>query len=98
MGLGLRRIALLEGETADDALDRTTLQLLREISAGTRSVIPMAAITVALRREADWEILESSIGATVGRVDDLRGAVEDAPTQPTPVPPDAPPLVDSVQN
>ena len=97
-GLGLRRIALLEGETADDALDRTTLQLLREISAGTRSVIPMAAITVALRREADWEILESSIGATVGRVDDLRGAVEDAPTQPTPVPPDAPPLVDSVQN
>lgn len=97
-GLGLRRIALLEGETADDALDRTTLQLLREISAGTRSVIQMAAITVALRREADWEILESSIGATVGRVDDLRGAVEDASTQPTPVPPDAPSLVDSVQN
>ena len=96
--LGLRRIALLEGETPDDALDRTTLQVLREISAGTRSVIPMAAIIVGLRRESDWEVLESSIGATVERIDDLRGAVEDAPTQPAPVEPSEPPLVDSVQN
>ena len=96
--LGLRRIPLLEGETADEALARTNLQLLREISAGTRSVIQMAAIIVALRREADWEILNSSIGATVERIDDLRGAVEDATAQPAPVPLRAPPLVDSVQN
>ena len=88
----------MEGETADEALARTNLQLLREISAGTRSVIQMAAIIVALRREADWEILKSSIGATVERIDDLRGAVEDATTQPAPVPLPAPPLVDSVQN
>ena len=96
--LGLRRITLLDGETADDALDRTTLQLLREISAGTRTVIQMAGIIVTRRREADWEILRSSIGATVERIDDLRGAVEDAVTLPAPLPPSAPPLLDSVQN
>jgi parvulin-like peptidyl-prolyl isomerase len=104
--LGLRGIAPLEGETADEALDRTTLQLLREISAGTRSVIQMSAIMVALRREADWEVLGASTGATVERIDDLRGAVADAATQPGPVLPSAPPGVppgavppaDSVQN
>jgi parvulin-like peptidyl-prolyl isomerase len=96
--LGLRKIALLEGEVADDALDRTTLQVLREISAGTRNVIQMATIIVSLRREADWEILESSIAATVKRIDDLRGVVEEAPTQPAGVSPNAPTVVDSLQN
>jgi len=96
--LGLQRIALLEGETADDALDRTTLQVLREISAGTRSAIQMAAIIVSLRREADWEIIESSIPATVERIDDLRGVFEGAPTEPVRVSPGAQPVVDSVQN
>jgi parvulin-like peptidyl-prolyl isomerase len=96
--LGLQRIALLEDESADDALDRTTLQVLREISAGTRRVVQMAGIIISLRQEADWEILESSIVATVERVDDLRGVVEPPPTQPALVPPSAPPVVDSVQN
>jgi hypothetical protein len=97
-GLGLRRIALLEGETADEALDRRTLQILREISAGTRNVIPMASITVTLRLENDWNVLESGVGATVERIDDLRGSVQETPTQPAVVQPAAPPVVDSVQN
>lgn len=96
--LGLRRISLLEGETADDALDRTTLQILREISAGTRDVMQMAGIIVALREEADSEIVQSAIGATVERIDDLRGAVEDAATQPGSTPPAAPAAVDAVPN
>lgn len=100
--LGLRTISLLEGETADEALDRTTLQVLREIMAGTRTVIPMASIIVPLRREIDWDVLGSGIGATVDRIDDLRGFVQETSTSPAvgpPVaPPAAPPVVDSVQN
>ncbi len=96
--LGLRRISLLEGETADDALARTTLQVIREISAGTRNVIPMAAIIVSLRREADWEILQSAIRATVERVDDLRGTVTETPPEPAVPQSTAPPVVDSAQN
>ena len=101
--IGLRRIVLLEGETADDALDRTVLQVLREISAGTRSVIPLAAIIVTLRRDTEWDIVQGAIGATVARIDDLRGAPEGsqlqpAPAAPAPVQPDVPPVVDSVQN
>ena len=96
--LGLRRIALLDGETADEALDRTTLQVLREISAGTRNVIPMASIIMALRQEIDWKVFESGVRATVERVDDLRGAVQETPTQPAAVQPGAPPAVDSAQN
>lgn len=101
--LGLRSITLLEGETPDDALDRTTLQLLREISAGTRSVIPLAAVIVTLRQEVAWDILESAIGATVERIDDLRGSPDETQLQPASAPPveiapGAPPAVDSVQN
>ena len=96
--LGLRRIALLEGETADEALDRRTLQILREISAGTRMVIAMASIMVSPRRENDWNVLQSGVEATVERIDDLRGSVQETPTQPAAVQPGAPPVVDSVQN
>ena len=96
--LGIRGIPLSPGETADDAIARTILQILRELSAGTRSVIPMGAITVALRRDLDWDILESAIGATVERIDDLRGSTEATPTQPALVAPGTPPVLDSVQN
>jgi hypothetical protein len=89
-------VPLLEGETDDDALDRTTLQVLRELSAGTLTVIPTNAITWALRRDGDWDILESSIRATVARVDDLRGAAEQAPAQPTALPSE-PAAADSIQ-
>ncbi len=101
--LGIRRIPLSAGETADDAIDRTILQILRELSAGTRSVIPMDAITVVLRRDFDWDILEGAIRATVERIDDLRGSTEATPTQPAVVAPTGaatatPPVLDSVQN
>ena len=100
--LGIRNVSLEEGETPDEALDRRILQVLRELSAGTLTVIPMNAITVALRRDMDWDILKSSIGATVERVDNLRGSTEETPTQPTAVPPVVAPAVplvaDSVQN
>jgi hypothetical protein len=95
-GLGIRMVPLLEGETDDEALDRTTLQVLRELSAGTLTVIPTNAITWALRRDGDWDILESSIRATVARVDDLRGAAEQAPAQPTALPAE-PAAADSIQ-
>ena len=96
--LGLRRIALLEGETADEALGRRTLQVLREISGGTRNVIAMASIMVSLREENDWNVLASGVGATVERIDDLRGSVQETPTQPAALQPSGPPIVDSVQN
>jgi parvulin-like peptidyl-prolyl isomerase len=101
--LGIRRIPPSEGETVDDAMARTILQVLREISAGTRSVISAGAITVTLRRDLDWDILESAIGATVERIDDLRGSTEATPTQPAVVAPtgaatETPPAPDSVLN
>lgn len=96
--LGIRMIPLLQGETADDAIARTILQILRELTAGTGAVIPMGAISVALRRDLDWDILESAIGATVERIDDLRGSPEAIPIQPAVVLPGTPPVVDSVQN
>ena len=69
--LGIRQIPPMAGETADDAIARTILQILRELTAGTRNAIPMGAVSVALRRDVDWDISESAIGATVERIDDL---------------------------
>ena len=96
--LGLRRIDPQEGETDDEALDRRILQVLREISAGTRSVIPMASIVVTLRQEIEWNVFQSGVGATVERVDDVRGFTQETPTQPAVVQPGPPPAVDSIQN
>ena len=101
--LGIRSIPVLAGETADEAIARTILEILRELSAGTRSVIPMGAISVALRRDLDWDVVESAIEATVERVDDLRGSTPATPTPPAVVAPTGaatgtPPVLDSVQN
>jgi parvulin-like peptidyl-prolyl isomerase len=98
--LGILVITPVEGETADAALDRITLQLLRELSAGTRSAIPLDAITVGLRSRMDWDVLDSSITATIERVDNLRGTVPEEVALPGPVPaqPAAPILADSVRN
>ena len=96
--LGIRQIPPMAGETADDAIARTILQILRELTAGTRNVVPMGAVTVALRRDVDWDISESAIGATVERIDDLRGSTAATPPPPAVVLPGAPPVLDSVQN
>jgi foldase protein PrsA len=96
--LGIRRIMPSDGETADEALHRRTLQILRELSAGTLSVVPTDAITVGLRRDFDWEILEGSIGATIERVNELRGATGQAPAQLVPAPPAVPTVADTIGN
>ena len=96
--LGIRQIPPMAGETADDAIARTILQILRELTAGTRNVVPMGAVSVALRRDVDWDISQSAIGATVERIDDLRGSTAATPPQPALVLPGAPPVLDSVQN
>ncbi len=95
--LGIRQIPPMAGETADDAIARTILQILRELTAGTRNVVPMGAVSVALRRDVDWDISKSAIGATVERIDDLRGSTAATPPQPAVVLPGAPPVLDSVQ-
>jgi len=84
--LGIRGIPRLAGETADDAIARTLLQILRELTAGTLNVVPMSGVSWSLRRELDWDIFESAIGATVERVDDLVGSTGMAAPQPVVVP------------
>ena len=93
--LGIRRIPLLTGETADDGIARTILQVLREMSGGTRGVIPLGAFSVAPRRNLGWDVFDGAIGATVERIDDLRGS---AVSQPAVVPPGTQLVPDSVQN
>ena len=81
--LGLRSILPMADETPDEALDRTVIQILRELLAGTRDVIPTGQITFGLKRDRDWAIIDRSIRETVVRVDELRGFV----AQVTPEPP-----------
>jgi parvulin-like peptidyl-prolyl isomerase len=86
--LGIRQIRALENETADEALDRTLLQIIRELVAGTRSAIPLSVVTVALRRDEDWSISDRSIAATVARIAEVVGSAEETrpPIAPAPQP------------
>ena len=86
--LGIRQIAVLENETAEEAIDRRLLQILRELVAGTRNAIPLSVVTVALRRDEDWSISDRSIAATVARIDELLGSAgAPAPTAAPTAPP-----------
>ncbi len=95
--LGLRGISPMADETSDEALDRTVMQILREVLAGTRDVIPMGPITFGLKRDKDWALVDRSITDTVVRVDELKGFVEQVTPEPPfggpPVP--VPPISDS---
>jgi len=93
--LGIRQIKALETETADEALDRTLLQIMRELVAGTRNAIPLSVVTVALRRDEDWSISDRSIAATVARIDELVGAAEGTEPQAVPTVPTVPPAADA---
>jgi len=86
--LGIRQISVLENETAEEALDRTLLQLMRELVGGTRNAIPLSVVTVALRRDEDWSISDRSITATVTRIAELVGAEVGTEPQPEPTAPD----------
>ena len=88
--LGIRQVRALEHESTAEALDRTLLQVMREIVAGTRNAIPLSVVTVALRRETDWSISDRSIAATVARIEELRGSSGAAQPQGVPVVPPAP--------
>jgi hypothetical protein len=95
--LGIRNIAPVEDETADEALDRTVVQILRELLAGTRDLISMGQITYGLKGERDWAIVDGSVTAAVTRIDDLKGLAAQvppraplgAPLQPVPSPSDS---------
>ncbi len=88
--LGIRDIPPLENETSAQALDRALLQVLREIAAGTRNAISLSVVTVALRRDMNWSVSDRSIAITVGRIDELVGAGQDARPQVVPATPPAP--------
>ena len=78
----------VEDETADEALDRTVAQILRELLAGTRELIPMGQVTYGRRGEMDWAIVDGSVTAAVTRIDELKGLA----AQVSPQAPLGPPL------
>ena len=98
--LGIRQITALENETADEALDRTLLQILRELVAGTRNAIPLSVITVTLRRDEHWTVSDRSIAATVARIDELLGVTEGTQPPAAPIAQPAPdePVQDTTEN
>jgi len=99
--LGIRLITALADETSDAALERTLLQIMRELVAGTRSAIPLGVVTVSLRRNEDWSISARSITATVARIAEVTGEEVDLQPQPAAAPaavPSAEPVQDSLTN
>jgi parvulin-like peptidyl-prolyl isomerase len=85
--LGIRNIVPVEDETADEALDRTVAQILRELLAGTRELIPMGQVTYGLKGEVDWAIVDGSVTAAVTRIDELKGmAAQVSPQAPLGLP------------
>ena len=70
--MGLRLLSTEDGETNSQALDRITLQLIRELLAG-RNPPSFQQITVGARRRLDWSVNDQAVLATLERLDELQG-------------------------
>ena len=70
--VGLWLLSTEDGETTKQALDRITLQLIRELLAG-RNPPSFQQITVGARRRLDWSVNDQAVLATLERLDELQG-------------------------
>lgn len=83
--LGLRSIQPRDGESMDEAVDRTVKDQLRGILQGTRDVIPLGAIAYSLRAMYHGETYDHNVADVLRQVDELRSV-----NPPTTAPPQAP--------
>jgi parvulin-like peptidyl-prolyl isomerase len=87
---GLLPVRPREGETASQAIQRQVTELLRGIINGEQDVIPLHAISFALREQFGAELFERSIPTVVRRVEERRpaaapqGGMPEMPGQPLP--------------
>lgn len=73
MAVGVRGIVVPEGMTREEAVQATVLQLLRGIVSGSREVVPLGPLGVALRTGNRVELFEAGVLAAVSRIADIRG-------------------------
>ncbi|HSG47426.1 MAG TPA: peptidylprolyl isomerase [Longimicrobiales bacterium] len=78
--VGVRGILVPEGMTREEAVQATVLQLLRGIVAGSREVVPLGPLGVALRTDTRVELFEAGVVDAVNRITEIRGPA----TQPQP--------------
>jgi len=70
--VGLRLLKPEDGETPTQALDRISLQLIRELLAG-RNPPSFGQITVGARRRLEWSLNDQAVLATLDRLNELQG-------------------------
>jgi hypothetical protein len=72
-GLGLVSIQPQEGETEEQAIDRTVAELLTAILRGQREVIPLGGIAYSLRQQYPAEVFQPAVERVVTEIQTVRG-------------------------
>jgi hypothetical protein len=83
--LGLVGIQPAEGESMEDAIGRTVLELMRGILLGERQVIPLGAVSSTLRQAYEVEVNDAGVERVVTQVSAARTNMP--PTMPPGFPP-----------
>lgn len=81
--LGLTAITAGEGETTDQAADRTVREILVQVVEGNQQVFPLGGVSVALRKQYGGKVNAGAFEGTVARVRELRASIPSAPTPDT---------------
>lgn len=71
--MGLSGVEPQEGESMEDAVQRVVMSTLGSMLRGDRDVIPLGAISYALRESATAEVFDPAVAEAARRVNEIRG-------------------------
>lgn len=92
--LGFREETAAEGETMEQAVDRLVMQTLSDMMAGRAQVVPLGAISHALREGAEPRVLQTGVQEAADSLAAWRATQQPVPgAQPPAAAPQPPPVV-----
>ena len=77
--LGLVNIQPQEGESGEEAIERTVTELLQSILRGERDVIPLGGVSYTLRQQYSAEVVQEAVDRVVTQVENARGPMGGPP-------------------
>ncbi|MEX0980175.1 MAG: peptidylprolyl isomerase [Gemmatimonadota bacterium] len=78
-GAGLHNIAVENGESRKEAIDRVIMERLRNLVSGQGDVIPLGPLAFTLRKDHDAEVNPRGVAKLVERIAEVRGPEPELP-------------------
>lgn len=78
--LGVLRVTPSPGRSPREAVETRVGSILREMLSGDRDILPLGAVSYALRKQFESRVFESGVDRAVRRLEEVRGSTPDPDT------------------